>query len=141
MIRPDRALCDAVAARYIEAMVPGVREFIGEAREDGFEGFVEGEGLQAVGDGVDDGAALGVGDLAEDAVLEVQPRGGAHGDEEDVLFLQHGLDLASGRSLQRGTGPLAHRGGKVERRGLQFAGAHGDRHPFTIGLVHGGVKP
>jgi phosphoserine phosphatase len=36
MIRPDRALCDEVAARYIEEMVPGVREFIAEARENGW---------------------------------------------------------------------------------------------------------
>lgn len=36
MIRPDRALCDEVAARYIDQMVPGVPEFIREAREDGW---------------------------------------------------------------------------------------------------------
>ena len=36
MIRPDRALCDEVAARYIEALVPGVPEFLREARADGW---------------------------------------------------------------------------------------------------------
>lgn len=36
MIRPDRALCDEVAAHYIEAMVCGAKEFIAEAKADGW---------------------------------------------------------------------------------------------------------
>lgn len=36
MIRPDRELCDRVAARYVEALVPGIPEFIREARADGW---------------------------------------------------------------------------------------------------------
>ena len=36
MIRPDRALCDEVAQRYVDAIVPGVGEFIGEARQNGW---------------------------------------------------------------------------------------------------------
>lgn len=35
MIRPDRALCDEIAARYIETMVPGVPDLIREARAAG----------------------------------------------------------------------------------------------------------
>ncbi len=36
MIRPDRVLCDEVAARYVEAMVPGVPDLIREARTGGW---------------------------------------------------------------------------------------------------------
>jgi HAD superfamily phosphoserine phosphatase-like hydrolase len=36
MIRPERALCDEVAAHYIEAMVSGAQEFIAEAKADGW---------------------------------------------------------------------------------------------------------
>lgn len=36
MIRPDRKTCEAVAARYLETMVPGVMEFIRELKEDGW---------------------------------------------------------------------------------------------------------
>ncbi len=36
LIRPDRGLCDAIAARYIEQMVDGVPELLQEARERGW---------------------------------------------------------------------------------------------------------
>ena len=36
MIRPDRALCEKVAALYVETMVPGVDEFISELKKDGW---------------------------------------------------------------------------------------------------------
>ena len=36
MIRPDRGLCDRVAARYIEEVVTGAREFIAEAKAGGW---------------------------------------------------------------------------------------------------------
>ena len=36
MIRPDKALCDEVAALYVETIVPGVREFIATAKDAGW---------------------------------------------------------------------------------------------------------
>lgn len=36
MIRPDRALCDEIAARYVATQVPGVAEFIGELKQAGW---------------------------------------------------------------------------------------------------------
>ncbi|MEO8615824.1 MAG: HAD-IB family phosphatase [Luteolibacter sp.] len=36
MIRPDRALCDRVAALYVETMVPGVDEFIRDLKNEGW---------------------------------------------------------------------------------------------------------
>lgn len=36
MIRPDRALCDRVAALYIETMVPGVDDFIRDLKNEGW---------------------------------------------------------------------------------------------------------
>jgi phosphoserine phosphatase len=36
MIRPDRSLCDAIAARYVETQVPGVAELIQELKEEGW---------------------------------------------------------------------------------------------------------
>ncbi len=36
MIRPDRALCDEIAARYVETVVPGAAEFVAEAKADGW---------------------------------------------------------------------------------------------------------
>lgn len=36
MIRPDRALCDEIAARYVETVVPGAREFVAELKADGW---------------------------------------------------------------------------------------------------------
>ncbi len=36
MIRPDRRLCEEVAARYIDALVPGATDFIVEAKADGW---------------------------------------------------------------------------------------------------------
>lgn len=36
MIRPDKALCEKVAAQYIATIVPGVRELIGRLKADGW---------------------------------------------------------------------------------------------------------
>jgi HAD superfamily phosphoserine phosphatase-like hydrolase len=36
MIRPDRELCEAVAARYIETIVPGAAELVSELKADGW---------------------------------------------------------------------------------------------------------
>ncbi len=36
MIRPNRALCDRIAALYVETMVGGAREFIRELKDDGW---------------------------------------------------------------------------------------------------------
>ena len=36
MIRPDRALCDAIAARYVETIVPGAAGFIRGLKSDGW---------------------------------------------------------------------------------------------------------
>ena len=36
MIRPDRALCEKVAALYVETMIPGVDDFIRELKSDGW---------------------------------------------------------------------------------------------------------
>lgn len=36
MIRPDRALCEAIAAKYVETIVPGATEMIQELKENGW---------------------------------------------------------------------------------------------------------
>jgi phosphoserine phosphatase len=36
MIRPDRQLCEAIAARYVETIVPGAAEMIRELKEEGW---------------------------------------------------------------------------------------------------------
>jgi HAD superfamily phosphoserine phosphatase-like hydrolase len=36
MIRPDKELCDKVASQYVDTIVPGVREFIQEAKNAGW---------------------------------------------------------------------------------------------------------